>query len=61
MTSIELAVITVVLFGLIAATVVDLSIQIRNLSRRVDELDREVTRFRSRQSIDRMTRDRGPR
>ena len=61
MTSIELAVITVVLFGLIAATVVDLSIQIRNLSRRVDELDREVARFRSRQSIDRMTRDRGPR
>jgi outer membrane murein-binding lipoprotein Lpp len=61
MTTLNLAVVMVILIGLLTAVVADLSGQVRRLSRRVDDLQRDVDRARSRQNVDRLTRDRGHR
>jgi Tfp pilus assembly protein PilX len=53
-TTLNLALVMSVLLGLLTAVVVDLTTTVRRLSRRVDDLDRELDRARSRQNIDRI-------
>jgi outer membrane murein-binding lipoprotein Lpp len=60
-TTLNLALVMSVLIGLLTAVVVDLATTVRRLSRRVDDLQRDVDRARSRQNVDRLTRDRGHR
>jgi outer membrane murein-binding lipoprotein Lpp len=53
-TPLTLAVVMTALFGLLTAVIVDLASQLRGLSRRVDDLQREVDRARSRHNISRL-------